>query len=86
MTNEHGAATTIAEAIRARLEDQSTGRRSMRWLSERTGIPYSTLQWKLGSRPGRLNTDELFAIADAFGCDLSDLYRAPAPAPAAVAS
>lgn len=76
MTKIHGGEAKLAAGILARLADDSAGRRSIRWLADRTGIPYSTLQWKLRNRPGRFTTGELFEIADALGIELPELLKA----------
>jgi len=76
MTKNSGGAAKIQEGILRLLDDTSSGRRSIRWLAERAGIPYSTLQQKISRRPGKLTTDDLVKIADALGVDLGDLYGA----------
>lgn len=75
MTKIHGTGTDPRPGILSRLSDTSGGRRSLRWLSERSGIAYNTLKRRM--KYGRWMADELFAIADAFGCELIDLYREP---------
>ena len=74
MTNKHGAEAKVQGGIRLHLADASSGRRSVRWLSQRTGIPYSTLQNKLRNAPGKFTTDDLFRIADALDTTIVDLY------------
>jgi hypothetical protein len=74
MTKYPGEATKIAAGIHLLLEDETHGRRSLRWLSEKAAIPYSTLQGKLASDPSRLTLGELFRIADALGVGIADLY------------
>lgn len=64
--------TKLSEGIRARLAAEE---RSIHWLARRTGIKYQTLQSKLRDRPGAFTSDELFAIADALGCEFGDLPK-----------
>ncbi len=60
--------------------------RSKRWLSDRTGIPYSTLDRKLKAQVD-FNFSELFLIAEALRIDPSRLTPpAFVPAQEAVAS
>ena len=76
MTKIHGdGASIIAAGITALLADETGGKRTLGWLAKRTGIPYSTLK-KRRARPGLFTTDQLFALADAFGTDLQGLYAA----------
>lgn len=75
MTKISGLRAKIIEAgIDALLADDSGGKRTLNWLSQRSGIPYSTLKKKLRQRPGSFTADELWAIADAFGIDVRELY------------
>lgn len=76
MTKPQGDPAKFARGIRRYLSDQSTGRRSVRWLAEQTGLNRSTLTDKLKERPGRINSDELVRIAEALGVTEIDLYRA----------
>lgn len=41
--------------------------RDLAWLSEKSGIPYSTLRSKLIYKPSRLSAGDLFPIASALG-------------------
>lgn len=54
-------------------------KRSVRWLSEKTGIPYSTLRGRLGSPEGRLSFLELHSILRALEIDLVDLIASRSP-------
>lgn len=69
-------ASVIAAGIKALLADDTGGKRTLRWLAARSGISYSTLKTKLRERPGSFDADELFAIADAFGVDVRDIFAA----------
>lgn len=73
-----GGITKIREGILAQLSDASSGRRSIRWLAQRSGIPYSTLQQKLSKSPDRITTADLVRIADALGKDVTELWEAAA--------
>lgn len=86
MTTIQGAgAKIIAAGIAALRADERGGKRTLMWLSKRSGIAYTTLKNKLRTRPGSLTGDELFAIADAFGVDVRDIYAAGEAALAAEA-
>lgn len=76
MHKELREAGKVAAGIRYYLSDTTTGRRSVRWLSEVTGIKRTTLNDKLNNNPGRINSAELGLIAGAFGVDEIDIYRA----------
>jgi hypothetical protein len=78
MTKELSEAAKIAAGIQKHMDDETHGRRTVRWLAERSGISYSTLQGKLADVT-RFNVGELFKIADAFGCQLPDLYDSDNP-------
>jgi hypothetical protein len=74
MTNEHGAdAKALVAGIRHMLADDSGGKRSLPWLSKKSGIKLTTLKRRLAN-PGDLTSDEVWALADAFGVDIRDLY------------
>jgi lambda repressor-like predicted transcriptional regulator len=86
MTTIQGVGAKIVRAgILALLADDSGGKRTLGWLAKRSGISYSTLKNKLRTRPGSFTGDELFAIADAFGVDIRDIYAAGESALAAEA-
>lgn len=75
MTKKRGAdARVITAGIRALLADDRRGRRSIRWLSEQSGISRSSLTRKLAT--GRFLGYELFGIADALEVDVRDIYTA----------
>lgn len=72
----------LALGIQSLLADNSAGRRDVPWLSERSGIPKSSLRRKL-ARPETITTADLCALADAFSVDVVDLYTAGEDAAAA---
>lgn len=57
------ATPSVAELIIEQLDTQS---RSVRWLSETTGIPYSTLSRKVRGKAD-IGANEMVVIADALG-------------------
>lgn len=65
----------LAAGIQFLLADNSAGRRDVPWLSERSGIPKSSLRRKI-ARPETITTADLCALADAFSVDVVDLYKA----------
>lgn len=77
VSKNQGAPAKIAAGVYLLLEDEQQGRRSLRWLAERSGIPYSTLQLKLSKTPEKFTLAELFRIADALSVELPDLYAEP---------
>lgn len=72
-TRNPGLEAEFAEGVLASLEDQTSGRRTMRWLSERADMRYSTVKDKLKNRPGFLTLSEQYRIADAIGLDVVDI-------------
>ena len=73
MSKNFGVEAKVARAIQLRLADHTQGRRSLRWLSDRTGISRATLQSRM-KHPINFTTGELARVADAFGVPLEDLY------------
>jgi hypothetical protein len=66
-------ATTILRVIKA-------DERDMTWLSEKSGIAYSTLRSKLLYKPERLTAGDLFKIAPALKMTVPELIALNDPA------
>jgi len=62
-------AAGIVSTLEATRKEQG---RSLKWLSEKTGIPYSTLGY-LKRNPARLRADDMITIAGALGLNWADL-------------
>lgn len=65
------AASKLAEQIEA---DREASGHTLRWLSEESGIAYSTLKRKLEVTPEHLKVGELFAIAAALETSIDSLF------------
>lgn len=74
MTQNQGVPAKIAAGVHSLLRNDQHGRRTLRWLAERSGVPYSTLQFKLNRAPEKFTTAELIAVADALDVPLYELY------------
>lgn len=74
MSKNQGVPAKIAAGISHHLQDSRHGRRSLRWLAERSGVPYSTLQSKMTRAPEKFSTSELCLIADALEVPYEALY------------
>jgi len=72
-----GALAKIIGGINAHLSDHTAGRRDVAWLSDRTGIPRTTLYRKLAN-PQSLTFMDVLRIADAFDVPVADLYEVAA--------
>ena len=70
MTKKVGSGTKVADAIFGEL---TKAERSLRWLSRRSEIPYSTLYQKVKKSPGSLTVDDLLDISDALEVPITDL-------------
>lgn len=70
---------TLATNIHARITRGESGIHTLEHLADRSGIGFDELRHLLDIAPGKLNTGQLWEIAHAFGCDVSDLAHSSTP-------